>query len=814
MSETNPVQFDKLSNEEAIQRLKTDPQNGLSAQEVEARRKEYGFNEVQERKTSPILLFAKKFWGLTPWMLEATILLSWGLHKYLDMYIVAALLIFNAVLSFSQEQKASTAVELLKKKLHVKARVLRSSEWAIIAGREIVPGDIVRVRAGDFVPADLKILDGKLQVDQSALTGESLAVDKHESDILYSGSIVKSGEANALTVLTGSHTYFGKTTELVQTAAPKLHTEEVIFRVVTWLLGMVGIFLAATFVLSLIRGIQILKILTLALVLLVSAIPVALPAMFTIAMAIGSMELVKQGVLITRLTASEDAASMDTLCVDKTGTITANRLSVSRVAPMNGYTDEDVLRYGVLASQEANHDPIDLAFIGAVKERQINLNGYVQQTFIPFDPSTRRTEALIQNDGKQFKVLKGAVNVMAEVAGLNAEQTKALEDQMHNDAQRGYKTLAVALAENETAKPAIVGLAALYDSPRPDSKSLIQNLKELGVAVKMLTGDALPIAQEIAKQVGLGNVVAAAAQVKQASPDNGNGGKVAENADVFADVYPEDKFVIVKGLQHRGHVVGMTGDGVNDSPALRQAEVGIAVSNATDVAKGAASAVLTNEGLSDIVHLVQIGRMIHQRIVTWILNKVIKTFLIVVFVCVAFLITDRYVVSVFDMVLLLFLVDFVTLSLSTDNVRWSKNPDHWEVGTLVRSGVILGVMTVVESLVILWVGMHFFGLGGGSALAKERLHTYTFGILFYSGLFTIFVVREREHFWESRPSRPLMIAIVADMLVGAILITFGMPGLTALPIMTMATMIGLTFLFSLLVNDWVKCALPSAIVEE
>ena len=800
MVEMHGADYQELSLEETVKLLGTELQDGLALAEVERRQKEFGHNEVPEKKTSPVVRLAKKFWGLTPWMLELTIVLSWLLQKYLDMYIIAALLALNAVLGFAQEQRASRAVEMLKQKLHVNARVLRAGKWSLVPALELVPGDVVRVRAGDFVPADLKIVQGELQVDQSSLTGESLAIAKKRNDVLFSSSIVKRGEATAVTVLTGVHTYYGKTTELVQSAAPRLHTEEVISQIVTGLLAIVAVFLAPTIAMSLMRGVSLLQVLTLALVLLVSAIPVALPAMFTIAMAVGSMDLVKRGVLITRLSASEDAASMDTLCADKTGTITENKLSINRLLPLGNFTADDIVLYGALASQAANHDPIDLAFLGAMQERKIPVDGNHQEQFVPFDPATRRTEATIAQGDRKFRVIKGAVSTVAQLVGLTTEESAALEDQMHVDALGGAKTLAIAVAQDDSA-PKLVGLAGLADSPRPDSLSLIRELKALGVAVKMLTGDALSIAKETAKQVGLGSSIATAAELKQAlSADGPKVGDLAEGCDVFAEIYPQDKYAIVKSLQARGHIVGMTGDGVNDAPALKQAEVGIAVRNATDVAKGAASVVLNNEGLGNIVDLVRVGRMIHQRITTWILNKIIKTFLIVVFVSIAFLITGRYIVSAFDIVLLLFLVDFVTLSLATDKVRWSNQPDRWDLRALIRPALVLGVLAVVESLGILGIGMNLLGLSSNSA----ELHTFSFAILFYTGLFTIFVVRERGHFWESRPSTPLLLFVLLDMLVGAALVTLGMPELQALPVPDTLVVVGLSFLFSLIVNDWVK----------
>ncbi|MGB9728732.1 MAG: plasma-membrane proton-efflux P-type ATPase [Thermoprotei archaeon] len=798
------IDFQKLKYDDVLTLLKSNLNSGLSQAEVDERLKKYGFNEMPEKKVSPVIKFIKKFWGLTAWMLELTIILSWILQKYLDFYIIMALLFLNSILGFIQEEKASKAVEMLKRKLQINARVLRDGIWKTVTARELVPGDIVRIRAGDFIPADIKIVSGEIYVDQSALTGESIDVQKRINDIAYSGSIIKRGEATGIVILTGVRTYFGKTVQLIQTAKPRLHMEEVISKVVRVLLIIVVIFLGSAVVFSIIKGMRLLEILPLILILLVSAIPVALPAMFTISMAIGSVELVKRGVLVTRLSASEDAATMDILCVDKTGTITMNKLSIANVIPLDGFSDNDVIYYGALASQEANQDPIDLAFINSAKQKGLINNSFVQKLFIPFDPKTRRTEAVIQDGYKEFRVAKGSVNVIAQLCNVDANSLKELEIRMSNFAKKGYRVLAVAKSD-DNVNFKLVGLAALYDTLRPDSKELIKELKELGISVKMLTGDSLPIAKEIANEVGLGNNITDISTLKITFKESeSKAAEIAETSDGFAEIYPEDKYTIVKSLQARKHVVGMTGDGINDAPALKQAEVGIAVSSATDVAKSAASVVLTTEGLINIVDLVKVGRMIYQRIITWILNKIIKTFQIVVFLISAFFLTNGiYIVSAFDIVLLLFVIDFVTLSLSTDNVRWSKKPDTWNITNLVKIAIILGILVVIESIGLLYIGFNYFNLLSD----MQSLHTFTFTILFYSGIFTIFVIRERSNFWKSKPSKPLFIAIVIDSIIVAVISTLGIPGLKPISLIELISVIIYLLVFSLIINDTIKVML-------
>ena len=631
--------------------------------EANARRKERGYNEVAEKGRHPVLKFLGKFWGISAWMLELIMVLSAVLGNYSDLAVVGALLVVNAVLGFMQEQRAAGVVEALRRRLQVSARVRRDSSWQVIPARELVPGDIVRLRSGDIIPADVKLLTGVLSLDQSALTGESKDVDKAPGEVLSSGSIARRGEGNGLVVLTGAKTYFGRTTELVQEARPKLHIEEVVAKTIRWLFVIVGALLGLVVVLSLIRGAPLIEMIPLMLVLLMSAVPVALPVMFTVSMALGSKELAKRGVLVTRLSAAEDAATMDVLCVDKTGTITMNLLAVTGVTPLEKATETEVLFAGALASQEANQDPIDLAFLAAAKAHHVfdGVPAVTPISFSPFDAKNRRTEALFEQDGQRLRVMKGALRTIAGACGLHPPEVAALELRIGAAAAKGYRTLAVARGP-ENGAPALVGLVSLYDPPRPDAKQLIATLSDLGVSVKMLTGDALPVALEVGQGVGLPNI-RRVADLKAAVAVAGNEAvDLLAGVDGFAEVYPEDKYVVVQHLQAAGHVTGMTGDGVNDAPALRQAEVGIAVSTATDVAKGAASVVLTEAGLTNIVTLVEQGRTIYQRILTWIINKISRTILKAAFVAIAFVVTGKFVVSAFAMLLLVFLTDFAKIS--------------------------------------------------------------------------------------------------------------------------------------------------------
>ncbi|MEM2133854.1 MAG: plasma-membrane proton-efflux P-type ATPase [Candidatus Jordarchaeaceae archaeon] len=770
---------------------------GLSSEEAKKRLEKYGYNETPEKKVRPIVIFIKKFWGVIPWMLEVTILLTLILGKYFEAVIVLSLLVFNSVIGFIQEKKASGALEFLKQKLSVSSRVKRDGMWILIPAREIVPGDLIRLRSGDFVPADIEVVDGIVEVDQSAVTGESLPVEKRVKDVLHSGSTVKRGEATGIVTSTGANTYFGKTVELVQIAKPKLHMEEVISKVVKWLSVMAAILLLIALLFTVYRGLDILGMVPLMTILIVSVVPVALPTMFTISMALGSLELAKKGVLVTRLSASEDAATMDVLCVDKTGTLTMNKLSIVNILPAGKYTREEVVLYGALASQEANQDPIDLAFLSAAKDMQIPTDSYLQKEFVPFDPSIRRTEAKVEKEGRQFYALKGAINSILPLCKDASENESIIEKSVEEISAKGHRVLAVAGGDSkENLK--LVGVVALYDKPRPDSPILISELKSLGVSVKMLTGDALPIAKEVAQELGLGGNIIRKPALEDGLKDE-NALKVLEESDGFAEVYPEDKYLIVKGLQKGKHIVGMTGDGINDAPALKQAEVGVAVNNATDVAKESASLVLTAPGLEGIVESVKNGRKIYQRITTYILNKIVKTFQVLVFIVLAFLLTGKYVVSLFSMVLLLFLVDFVTLSISTDNVRYSLKPDRWNVTSLVKISVSLGLVMIAESMLLLYLG-EYLGLYNNIG----ELYTFVFDMLIFIGLFNVLIIRERQHFWKSKPSKPLITSIMADTLIVILISTFGLYDLAPIGALQTLTVLIYSLAMCFLVNDYAK----------
>jgi len=796
--------LDSESPPATLARLKVNAVTGLLTEDVLSRQKKHGFNEVSEQKEHPIQQFLGKFWGISAWMLEIILILSAVLRNYADLVVVTALLVINAALSFLQERRAVGVVKALRQRLQVSARVLRDSKWQVIPARELVPGDIVRARPGDIIPADLKLLTGTMTVDQSALTGESKDAEKTDGDILSSGAVVRRGEGNGVVLLTGVNTYFGRTTVLVQLAKPKLHIEAVVGRVVRWLFIIVGALLSIVFILCLVRGVPLLQILPLLLVLLMSAVPIALPVLFTITMAVGSKDLAKRGVLVTRLSAAEDAATMDVLCVDKTGTITMNQLAITGINPIGHATETDVLIAGALASQDANQDPIDLAFLSAEKSKNVKDEAHESKviSFAPFEAKNRRTEAVIEQNGHRFRVMKGAVRTIAEACGLAADSVVALEAEAAKTASKGYRTLAVAHG-GETGILTLLGTVSLEDPLRPDAKKLILELKNLGIEVKMLTGDALEVAADIAHEIGLPGI-RPIADLKSAQ-DSRQGNKVDpfSGCGGFAEVFPEDKYIVVQDLQADGHVTGMTGDGVNDAPALRQAEVGIAVSTATDVAKGAASVVLTEPGLTNIVTLVEQGRTIYQRIVTWIINKMSHTILKASFVSIAYIATGKFVISAFAMLVLTFVMDFATISLATDKVHPSKKPETWNIGGLTSVAVVVGIAMVLEAFILLAIGWTQFGL----ATNDKALTTFSYLLLLYFSLFSVLNARERRAFWATLPSKPLMCALASVALIGTLITHAGLATLIPLPWIQTAELFAYAMISCLFVNDPMKVAM-------
>lgn len=758
---------------------------GLTSAEARQRLAKYGPNMVAEDHPRLWLLFLRKFWAPVPWMLEATIALQFVLGKPDEAAIITVLLVFNAVLGFAQENRANNALALLKKRLAIQVRVMRDHAWQQMPAQELVPGDVVHLRMGDLAPADIRLLDGQMLLDQSALTGESLPVEAGTGATVHAGTIVKRGEASGEVTATGAQTYFGKTAELVRSAKTASHLETLIITIVKYLVTLDAILVAALLLYSWMTGIAITEVLPFALILLVASVPIALPATYTVATALGALELAGKGVLVTRLSAIEEAAAMDVLASDKTGTITQNRLALSALHSCAPYTDNDLLRWAALACDHATQDPIDLAILQAAQSRGL-LSGMPQRlSFIPFDPETKRSEAGYGESGNKLRVLKGAPRVIAAlVAGgpdIGADVERLSAD--------GSRVLAIAV-ETSGNSLQLAGLVALQDPPREDARALIRDLHDLGVRVLMVSGDGPATARAVAEQVGIG--------VRVCAPENFNAAiqHGVLDYDVFARVLPADKFRLVQALQQSGHVVGMSGDGVNDAPALKQAEVGIAVANATDVAKAAASLVLTNPGLADVKAAVETSRRINQRMLTYTMNKIIKTMEIAVFLSVGVMLTGVFVITPLLIVLLLFTNDFVTMSIATDHVSFSRKPERWNIPNLMLTSGILAGLVLILSFAVFFAGRDWLHLPLG------QLQTLIFVMLVFTGQGNVYLVRERSHFWKSVPSRWLLLASLLDIVVVGILSTRGIL-MSAIPLWLVSGLTVLVLAY-LITVDFIK----------
>ncbi|MEM4883891.1 MAG: plasma-membrane proton-efflux P-type ATPase [Nitrososphaerota archaeon] len=764
---------------------------GLTSEEVAERLEIYGPNLVPEKRENIITSFLKKFTGLTPCTIEVAAAISFILGKYVDFTIMVLLLLVNAIIGVIHGYRAGKAVEMLKSRLKVTVKALRDGKWVDIAAEQIVPDDVVKLSMGDIVPADGVILDGSITVDESALTGESIPVEKGVNDDVYAGTTVVRGEAVIKIVATGVRTRFGKTIELVQIARPRLLIEEITNGITKWLLLADSFFIILVVAKLILTGLGISDLLPLALTLLLASIPIALPAMTTITLALGSVELAKSGIIIRRLEAVEAASMMDVICLDKTGTITENRIIVERVIPLdNRYSEKDILRYAALASEEITKDPIDNAIRRKAEEIGAITDAVEVLEFKPFTPETRRSEALVRVHGRELRIVKGAPQALLQIAANSDKE--GIEEIIRDLGEEGLRPLAVAI-EDQRNVIKIIGLLGLYDRPREDSKQFIDVMKKLGVVPKMVTGDNVHVARAVASRIGIGEK---AISLRGISKEHL--AEVVEDVEVFAEVVPEDKHGIVEALQRRGHVVGMTGDGVNDAPALKKADLGIAVSGATDVAKSAASAVLTSPGLREIADIIRLGRTTYRKIVVWTINKIVKTFSIVYFVAASTLLLGIPILTPTHMILMLFLYDFVTLSISIDVLRPSERPERWNMRKLVAISTMLGVVKLTELFAALYIAKLI-------NLSYPQLQSFMFHILLLSGLLNILNFREAGMFWNSRPSNYMLLAITIDGIVATTLVWRGII-IPALPLYAIALAFIYVIAVTLLVTDVAKIA--------
>ncbi len=765
---------------------------GLTSREAAERLQREGPNTVAEESPRRLQTFLSKFWGPVPAMLEVAIVLELVLGHWTEAIIIAALLLFNAVLGFSQETRAQRALALLHQRLTVRARVRRDGRWQVLSAVNLVPGDLVHVRVGDVVPADLRLAEGHILVDQSALTGESLPVDQGAGGLAYAGALIRRGEASRVVTATGPRTYFGTTAELVRTAQAPSHLERLVLALVRYLVVLDLLLAVAVFGVAVVRGTPLSAILPFAVMLLVASVPVALPAAFTLAASLGSLALAQAGVLVTRLSAIEDAATMDVLCIDKTGTITENRLNVEALHAFAPADEDELLRLAALASDEATQDPIDTAILEAARQRDLLVSLAQRLRVVPFDPSTKCSEALIRDGDQVLRVVKGAPATIAE---LTQTPWSELEAEVTAMSARGYRVLAVAAGADAALR--LVGCIALGDPPRPDSAPLLAGLQARGLRVLLVTGDGAATAQAVAAEVGLTGPVAPAGLLH----DGVDPASLAPFA-IFAGVFPQEKFFLVRALQQAGHVVGMTGDGVNDAPALRQADVGIAVANATDVAKAAASLVLTRAGLGAILAAVENSRRIFQRMMTYVMNMSMRKLSIPLFLGLGVLLFGLFVLSPRLVILLIFANDVMGMAVSTDRATPSSHPDRWIIRPLLASAASLAVLVLALSALVFWVGSSALRLG----LAETQ--TLAFVWLVFSSQATIYLTRVRRHFWTFRPGRWVLVGTLLDAGVVTLLATLGWL-MAPVPPAFVGGLLVLSLIY-LATADWLKVRLTTA----
>jgi H+-transporting ATPase len=741
---------------------------GLSSQEAKNRLEKYGYNEIEEKKINPLRKLLGYFWGPIPFMIEIAAVISAVISHWEDFWIIISLLLINGTVAYFQEHKADNAINLLKQKLALNVHVLRDSTWVEIPSKELVPGDVVRVRLGDIIPADAKLFDGEyLFVDESALTGESLPVEKHIADVAYSGSIVQKGEMNALVVSTGMRTFFGKTAKLVEEAKTKSHFQKALIRIGDYLIALAVGLIVLVFLVAMFRHESLLETLQFAVVLMIAAIPAALPAVLSVTMAVGSILLAKKQALVSKLVAIEEMAGVDVLCADKTGTLTKNDLSVAELVTFDKFTDSDLLMFATLASRGEEQDHIDNAILAKAKASGIldKSKSYKKLSFKPFDPVIKRVESKIEDpSGKEFLVSKGAPQAILALVLNKGGISVKVEENVSRLASKGFRSLGVART-NLQGIWEFVGIVSLHDPPREDSKDTIEKAKTMGVNIKMITGDHIDIAKEIARELNLGTNILGASQIIDKTDTEIQ--SIVEQADGFAQVFPEHKYKIVGMLQAKGHIVGMTGDGVNDAPALKKADVGIAVFGATDVAKSAAHIVLTQPGLSVIIDAVKESRKIFQRMKNYAIYRISETIRILFFLVSSIMIFNFYPITPLMIVLLAILNDVPIMTIAYDNVRISNTPERWEMKKVLGIATALGLIGVVSSFGLLYIGMNIFELKTGP------LQSLVYLKLSVAGHMLFFIARTRGHFWTVKPASKLFLAIITTQTIATVITAQG-----------------------------------------
>lgn len=808
-----------MSIDEILKKMETS-EDGLEEADAEKRLIIYGRNEIIEKKVKPFIKFLRYFWNPISWMIETAAILSAIIQHWVDFWIIFALLLINALVGIWQEYKADNAIELLKKKLAIKAMVLRNKKWRKISAIELVPGDVVHIRLGDIIPADVILIKGQyLMTDESALTGESLPVEKKLYDMAYSGSVINQGEMDAVVVSTGINTFFGKTAKLVEEAKTTSHLQKAVVGIGNYLVASAIVLVFLIIFIGLFRHESLFIILQFSLVLAVASIPAALPAVLSVTMAVGATSLAKKEAIVSKLVSIEEMAGVDILCCDKTGTITKNQLTVGDPIIYSGFTLKDIMLFATMASRQEARDTIDDAIISKTfsmfDKNEIN-SQYLVSEFKPFDPISKfamSTITLVNKANQKntdhaseiYKVAKGAPQKILEL--LNNENKNnmqmKIDDSVSLLAQKGQRPLGVAITDG-SGEWNYVGIIPLFDPPRDDSAKTLQAAKSMGLEIKMITGDHIEIAKEIAKQIGLKtNIKTEETLLKNSDSESA---RTIEKANGFAQVYPEHKFHIVELLQMKGHYVAMTGDGVNDAPALKKADVGIAVAGSTDAAKSAAAIVLTKPGISVIIDAIKLSRIIFQRMENYSIFRISETIRVLLFITLSIIIFKFYPITPLMIVLLAILNDVPIMTISLDNVQPSDSPMRWNMPKVLGMATFLGTIGVFTSFFMLFIGKEFLHLN------NEILQSFIYLKLAIAGTLTIYVARTKSFFWTIKPALPLFLAILITECISTLITVYGI----FLPKMgwTLALIVWSYALVTTILTDFIKVLLYKKFFKE
>ncbi len=718
---------------------------GLNDEEVQERRKQFGRNEIPEKQTGPIIDTLKRMWGPVPWLLEAAMIFELFMAKIVQAIVVFGLLVFSALIGEIQERRAKKSLGYLHQHLKISVRVLRNQEWQVVQSPELVPGDIVHARVGDIAPADIEIITGNASVNESALTGESVDVTKGPGEIIFSASTIKHGEVIARVAATGAKSSYGRTADLVRTAEAPGRLQVLLFNIVRYL-AYLDVFLAVVLVIAaVIRGTPWQELSPFLVILFIATIPISMPSSFTVANSLEAQNLAKEEVLVTGLSGIQEAASLNILLVDKTGTLTNNRPEIAKLVPFGKMGNQELLRLAAAASDLTSGESISVAILEALEKHELKMP--VRTSFTPFDPAMRISAAQINEEGNQLSVVMGSPTVIAGIS----EIPDRFGDQVNSLGAEGARVLAV--ASGGSGKMVCQGLIALADFPRSDARESIAKIKELGIRVIMLTGDTASTARAIAEQVGIGNRIGTLEDALSNPLE----------FDGFASVYPEDKYRIVQSIQKLGMVVGMTGDGINDAPALKQADVGVAVSTAMDVAKLAARVVLTKPKLSDITKVIESGHRVYRRMMTWTITKLARTAELAALLTFGFIFTGFFPVSLSLIVFIIVMNDMVTLTLGTDRAWPTTVPENWDVSRLAKVSAIFTIGWLSLGLGLLWLYLVFFKLGA------EQISSLMFLFLIYSAMETIIMTRTRDFFWSFAPSKWVGGMVLINLVVATLM---------------------------------------------